>query len=115
MGAPGECSWHFRAAHSRSTLPVTEALPLQIATAVPAGKPRVVLDVRADQRSHKEPFARIMAAIQELGDEQDLVIIDTFEPVPLYTVLGRQGFTHSTTQTGPEEWHVCFRRTASDR
>jgi tRNA 2-thiouridine synthesizing protein A len=74
--------------------------------------PATVVDVRADQRRRKEPFARIMEAINALHPDHDLILINTFEPVPLYTVLGRQGFTHTTTRVGPEEWHVRFRRAA---
>lgn len=72
----------------------------------------VVVDVRADQRRHKEPFQRIMAAVEALGAAEELVVINTFEPVPLYTVLGRRGFQHAATQVGPEEWHVRFWRGA---
>lgn len=68
----------------------------------------VVVDVRADQRRQKEPFQRIMAAVEALGAAEELVVINTFEPAPLYTVLGRRGFAHATTQVGPEEWHVRF-------
>lgn len=70
----------------------------------------VTVDVREDQRRRKEPFNRIMAAITALGADEELLVINTFEPTPLYTMLGRQGFTHVTTQAGPEEWHVRFRR-----
>jgi tRNA 2-thiouridine synthesizing protein A len=70
----------------------------------------VVVDVRDDQRRRKEPFARIMAAVQALRPDEDLLLINSFEPVPLYTVLGRQGFSHTTTQLGPEEWRVRFVR-----
>ena len=78
-----------------------------------AGRSTMVVDVRADQRRNKEPFDRIMAAVDSLGPEEDLVVVNTFDPVPLYTVLGRRGFTHTTTQLGPEEWHVRFRHAAA--
>jgi tRNA 2-thiouridine synthesizing protein A len=72
----------------------------------------VTVDVREDQRRRKEPFDRIMAAIKALAADEELLVINTFDPVPLYKVLGRQGFTHATTQVGPDEWHARFRRTA---
>ncbi|HEY8282874.1 MAG TPA: DUF2249 domain-containing protein [Chloroflexota bacterium] len=72
----------------------------------------VTVDVREDQRRHKEPFDRIMAAVKGLGADEELLVINTFEPTPLYTVLGRQGFAHAATQIGPDEWHVRFRRAA---
>lgn len=77
----------------------------------PAEQPErraVVVDVRADQRRQKEPFQRIMAAVESLDAAEELVVINTFEPTPLYTVLGRRGFAHATAQVGPEEWHVRF-------
>jgi tRNA 2-thiouridine synthesizing protein A len=89
--------------------------PARAEGATPAERPAVVVDVRDDQRRHKEPFARIMAAVKALGAGQDLVVINTFEPVPLYTVLGRQGFTHVTTEVSPEEWHVRFTRSVAGR
>jgi tRNA 2-thiouridine synthesizing protein A len=72
----------------------------------------VTVDVREDQRRRKEPFDRIMAAIKTLAVDEELLVINTFEPIPLYTVLGRQGFAHAGTQVGPDEWHVRFRRAA---
>ncbi len=78
-----------------------------------AGRRSVVVDVRADQRRNKEPFDRIMAAVNALGPEEDLIVVNTFDPVPLYTVLGRRGFTHVTTQLGPEEWHIRFQHAAA--
>jgi len=72
----------------------------------------VTVDVREDQRRRKEPFDRIMAAIKGLGVDEELLVINTFEPIPLYTVLGRQGFTHSAIQVGPDEWQVRFRHAA---
>ncbi|HXT34914.1 MAG TPA: DUF2249 domain-containing protein [Chloroflexota bacterium] len=72
----------------------------------------MTVDVREDQRRRKEPFDRIMAAIKGLGVDEELLVINTFEPIPLYTVLGRQGFTHSAIQVGPDEWQVRFRHAA---
>lgn len=81
-------------------------------TPPPGERRTVVVDVRGDQRRHKEPFQRIMAAIEALGAADELVVINTFEPAPLYTVLGRRGFQHATAQVGPEEWRVRFWRGA---
>ena len=89
--------------------------PVQADGAPAAERRAVVVDVRDDQRRHKEPFERIMAAVKALGTAEDLVVINTFEPVPLYTVLGRQGFAHTTSQVGPAEWHVRFRRAEAGR
>ena len=69
-----------------------------------------VVDVREDIQRGKEPFDRIMAAVASLADGEVLVILNVFEPVPLYGVLAQQGFTHETTRTDEGDWHITFRR-----
>jgi uncharacterized protein (DUF2249 family) len=68
----------------------------------------VELDVREDLRNGKEPFSRIMAARREVPPGGALRIRAIFEPVPLYTVMEKQGFAHHTEQLGPEDWSVWF-------
>lgn len=70
------------------------------------------LDVREDIRQGTEPFARIMAAVKALGEDQVLVLRAPFEPVPLYGVLGRRGFAHWTECRAPDDWFVWFYREA---
>ena len=77
-----------------------------------AMKARVV-DVREDIRRGDEPFDRIMVAVATLAEDEELIIINVFEPVPLYGVLEQQGFTHETTRTTEGDWQVTFRRAAS--
>lgn len=52
------------------------------------------------------PFGRIMSALGELGSDETLLLINSFEPAPLYDVLEEQGFTHESEQVGEDEWHV---------
>lgn len=54
------------------------------------------LDVRPIIESGKDPFQNIMAAVKELKEDEVLLIINSFEPIPLYSVLGKQGFEHWT-------------------
>ena len=68
----------------------------------------VEADVREDLRNGKEPFQRIMAARQRVPDGGVLVVRATFEPVPLYKVMGKQGFDHYTEELGVEDWRVSF-------
>jgi uncharacterized protein (DUF2249 family) len=75
-----------------------------------AGRRRVHLDVRDDIRHGLEPFARIMAAVKELGEEEVLVLRAPFEPIPLYEVLGRRGLAHWTERRGADDWAVWFYR-----
>ncbi len=74
---------------------------------------RVTLDVRPDLAAGKEPFSRILAAARKIPPGGALVLLAPFEPVPLYAVLGRQGFTVSAESLGGEEgFRVTFVRTA---
>jgi uncharacterized protein (DUF2249 family) len=74
---------------------------------------RVHLDVREDLREGREPFARIMAAVDGLRPDGVLVLRAPFEPVPLYGVLARRGFAHWTESSAPDDWRVWFYREAA--
>lgn len=54
------------------------------------------IDVRPMIESGKDPFQNIMAAVKELKDDEILLIINSFEPIPLYSVLGKKGFVNWT-------------------
>jgi uncharacterized protein (DUF2249 family) len=69
---------------------------------------RLDLDVREDLRRGEEPLSRIMAAVTELGSGGVLVLRTTFEPLPLYRVLGRRGFAHCAEEHGADDWSVWF-------
>jgi uncharacterized protein (DUF2249 family) len=73
---------------------------------------RVRLDVREDIRAGREPFARIMAAVDGLPPDGVLILRAPFEPVPLYRVLGRCGFAHWAERLAADDWSVWFYRTA---
>ncbi|MFC7041886.1 DUF2249 domain-containing protein [Halonotius sp. GCM10025705] len=55
-----------------------------------------------------EPFSDIMAAINSLGDEETALLINSFEPKPLYPVLSRKGYEYDTTQIDDDEWRVAI-------
>jgi len=75
---------------------------------------RVYLDVREDLRAGREPFARIMAAVDALSPDGVLVLRAPFEPVPLYRVLARRGFAHWTESSDAEDWRVWFYRESAE-
>lgn len=54
------------------------------------------LDVRPIIESGKDPFQNIMAVVKDLKDDEILLIINSFEPIPLYSVLGKKGFINWT-------------------
>ena len=69
------------------------------------------VDARPIIAAGGEPFDTIMSAVNELGDDEELVVLAPFEPVPLEGVLGSQGFTHEAVDLGGGDWKVTFRRT----
>lgn len=70
----------------------------------------LVLDVREYHARGEEPFSAIMSAVSSLQPGQRFVLVNTFDPVPLYKVLGRQGFTSNTEQLAPDHWRITFTR-----
>ena len=68
----------------------------------------VELDVRHYHAEGREPFQDIMTAINGLEAGDSLVLRNTFEPVPLYGVLGSRGFTHAVRQESPQDWFITF-------
>lgn len=54
-----------------------------------------------------EPFDDIMAALGTLEDGETLLLLNSFEPKPLYNVLEQRGFTHETTQADGE-WRIAI-------
>lgn len=68
----------------------------------------VHLDVRDDLRQGREPFRRIMNALEEVPDGGVLTVRAIFEPVPLYRVMATRGLDHWTEQLGSEDWRVWF-------
>lgn len=53
-----------------------------------------------------EPFGAIMNALAELSDDGSLLLINSFEPEPLYDVLQQRGFEYTSEEVDPDEWHV---------
>jgi uncharacterized protein (DUF2249 family) len=70
----------------------------------------VRLDVRDAIRRGEEPLTTIMAAVEDLGPDQILVLRAPFEPVPLYRVLAKRGFAHCTDRRADDDWWVWFYR-----
>lgn len=73
----------------------------------PEGLQEIALDVRPIIEGGTDPFKAIMKAVRELGENQMLRLTNSFEPVPLYSVLGGKGFGH-TTKREDGIWHIWF-------
>ena len=70
----------------------------------------VTLDVREDLRQGREPFSKIMNAVARLRPDEKLLLVAPFEPAPLFSVLGKQGFDHESKQIQSGDWEVLFTR-----
>lgn len=55
-----------------------------------------------------EPFSDIMAALTGLPEDGTVLLINSFEPKPLYPVLERKGFDYETTHVADDEWQVMI-------
>lgn len=75
----------------------------------------ITLDVRADLASGKDPFQRIMDTLPSLSLYNFLLIINTFEPVPLINVLKRKGFEYYTEELQRDIFHTYFRNTTGTK
>lgn len=58
------------------------------------------LDVRPIIKSGNDPFLEIMTKIKSLDKDEVLHLINSFEPIPLYSVLESKGFQHWTEKDG---------------
>lgn len=67
-----------------------------------------LLDVRADLRAGREPLPMIMKAVKELSAGQPLLLRATFEPIPLYRVLGMKGYGHEARRMEDGDWEILF-------
>lgn len=72
----------------------------------------VTVDARPIIAAGDEPFETIMAAAGALADDEPLVVLAPFEPVPLEGVLSAEGFTYEVADLGNGDWQVTFRRSA---
>jgi uncharacterized protein (DUF2249 family) len=70
------------------------------------------LDVRAAQRAGQEPLADILRAIRDLPPGGILALRNTFEPLPLYAVLGRRGFQAWARRLAADDWEIFFAQVA---
>lgn len=71
------------------------------------------LDVRPILEEGGEPFQAIMPAAKEVKPGERLVLKVLFEPIPLYKVLGKQGFVAWCERLGERHYRVHFYRVAA--
>jgi len=66
----------------------------------------VALDVRPILSSGTDPFAEIMKTLETLSSNQTLLIINTFEPIPLLNKLKNKGYSYLVERPNSEEVHT---------
>ncbi|GAA0281146.1 DUF2249 domain-containing protein [Halobacterium noricense] len=72
-------------------------------------------DARLDARDiDGEPFSDIVAELDALDDGETLLLVNSFEPEPLYDVLADRGFTYETEQAADDEWRVYITSATDD-
>lgn len=86
--------------------PLVDSFPLALQVVDPSQI--VEADVREELRAGREPFQLIMGARAEVPAGGCLVVRATFEPAPLYRVLGKQGFLYHTEELAADDWRVWF-------
>lgn len=59
-----------------------------------------------------EPFETIMAALQQLPEEEALQVHIHREPFPLYEALGGMGYTWQTTALDDGSFKILISRTS---
>jgi len=74
----------------------------------------VILDVRPIIESGTDPFKTIMKTVKDMNDDEMLHLINSFEPVPLYSVMETKGFKHAAEKKG-DEWHIWFWKDEGNR
>lgn len=68
----------------------------------------VELDVRPTLKAGGEPFSAIMAAVETVPVDGAFKLRATFEPKPLYRVLGGQGWKHWVEFGDADDWLIWF-------
>lgn len=66
------------------------------------------LDVRPILQAGGEPFSPIMEAIAKTSDTGALRLRATFEPTPLFRVLGSQGWAYWVEYGAGDDWMIWF-------
>ncbi|GAB3822058.1 hypothetical protein GCM10028895_25620 [Pontibacter rugosus] len=69
-----------------------------------------VLDVCEDIAIGNDPFLKIMDAVDGLNESSALLLINSFEPTPLITILDKKGYSAYTQEQEPDLIHTYFWR-----
>ncbi len=73
----------------------------------------VTLDVRPILSGGEDPFDEIMKTIKGMKEDETLLIINTFEPVPLLNILQKRGYIYQTERPEPGIVHCYLQKAGS--
>jgi uncharacterized protein (DUF2249 family)/predicted HTH domain antitoxin len=73
----------------------------------------VTLDVRPVLAGGVDPFDEIMKTLKGMKDEQTLLIINTFEPIPILNILKKRGYEYETERPEPGIVHTYLHKTGA--
>ncbi len=73
----------------------------------------VTLDVRPLLSGGVDPFDEIMKTIKGMKEDETLLIINTFEPVPLLNILQKRGYIYQTERPEPGIVHCYLQKAGS--
>jgi uncharacterized protein (DUF2249 family) len=100
-------------------IPITMQTPETTTTAKPVylaqlpAQRILTLDVCEDIATGNDPFLKIMKAVDEIGENNALLIINTFEPTPLIAILKKKGYSFWTDAKAPNLVHTYFWKDAA--
>jgi uncharacterized protein (DUF2249 family) len=94
-GAAVSCGHHM-GGEDRSVSREPAERPAWMDSLDPANE--VLLDVRPILSSGKDPLKDILEGLRNLHPGQYLRLVNFFEPVPLYSIIGNKGFEHWTEE-----------------
>lgn len=75
----------------------------------------VTFDVRDDINRGQEPFSKIMGTVARLRPDENLRLLAPFEPIPLFSVLMKKGYTHASKQLESGDWEILFTRDSGQK
>lgn len=71
----------------------------------------ITLDVRDDLASGKDPFQKIMNTLSSVSQNNYLLIINSFEPIPLINILKKKGYECYSEQVLKDLFYTYFKKT----
>lgn len=95
--------------NSSTSISTSDTKPMNVPS-VTNSKNKHVLDVRDLLKNNKDPFNLIMRELKSLPDEHTLILINSFEPVPLIDMLTKKGYDCQSIQINEFIYHTYINK-----